>query len=126
MAPPAAPRRSTITGVTSPTDVGGGAATGLAAVLVSGAAVGVSAATGSWQPEGDRAVAWGLAFGAYVLVYVALSELVSRRPLLPERAGALGAVLSGSGPTVAALAVDPAHAESVAEVVRAVAAELEH
>lgn len=36
-----------------------------------------------------------------------------------ERAGALGAVLSGSGPTVAALAVDAAHAESVAEVVRA-------
>lgn len=95
MAPPAAPRRSTITGVTSPTDVGGGAATGLAAVLVSGAAVGVSAATGSWQPEGDRAVAWGLAFGAYVLVYVALSELVSRRPLLPERAGALVLLAAG-------------------------------
>lgn len=36
-----------------------------------------------------------------------------------ERAGALGAVLSGSGPTVAALAVDAAHAASVAEVIRA-------
>ncbi|MGC5628576.1 4-(cytidine 5'-diphospho)-2-C-methyl-D-erythritol kinase [Georgenia sp. Z1344] len=36
-----------------------------------------------------------------------------------ERAGALGAVLSGSGPTVAALALDAAHAESIAAVVRA-------
>ncbi|MGO1173255.1 MAG: GHMP family kinase ATP-binding protein, partial [Actinomycetaceae bacterium] len=36
-----------------------------------------------------------------------------------ERAGALGAVLSGSGPTVVALALDAAHAESIAEVVRA-------
>ncbi|MGC5616750.1 4-(cytidine 5'-diphospho)-2-C-methyl-D-erythritol kinase [Georgenia sp. Z1491] len=35
-----------------------------------------------------------------------------------ERAGALGAVLSGSGPTVAALALDARHAASVAAVVR--------
>lgn len=35
-----------------------------------------------------------------------------------DRAGALGAVVSGSGPTVAALALDARHAESVAEVVR--------
>ncbi len=35
-----------------------------------------------------------------------------------DRAGALGAVLSGSGPTVAALAVDERHAHSVAAVVR--------
>ncbi|UNX55547.1 4-(cytidine 5'-diphospho)-2-C-methyl-D-erythritol kinase [Georgenia sp. TF02-10] len=43
-----------------------------------------------------------------------------------ERAGALGAVVSGSGPTVAALALDGPHAESVAGVVRAadVAAEV--
>ena len=35
-----------------------------------------------------------------------------------DRAGALAAVLSGSGPTVAALAVDEHHARSVAAVVR--------
>ncbi|WP_324650662.1 4-(cytidine 5'-diphospho)-2-C-methyl-D-erythritol kinase [Georgenia sp. H159] len=35
-----------------------------------------------------------------------------------DRAGALAAVLSGSGPTVAALALDEEHAESVAAVVR--------
>lgn len=35
-----------------------------------------------------------------------------------DRAGALAAVLSGSGPTVAALALDEQHAESVAAVVR--------
>lgn len=95
MAPPAASRGSSITGVTSSTDVRAGAATGLAAVLVSGVAVAVSAATGSWRPEGERAVAWGLAFGAYVLVYLALSEVVSRRPLLPERAGALVLLAAG-------------------------------
>lgn len=43
-----------------------------------------------------------------------------------DRAGALAAVVSGSGPTVAALALDGAHAASVADVVRAadVAAEV--
>lgn len=35
-----------------------------------------------------------------------------------DRAGALGAVVSGSGPTVVALALDAAHAASVAAVVR--------
>ncbi|MEE6295750.1 4-(cytidine 5'-diphospho)-2-C-methyl-D-erythritol kinase [Georgenia wangjunii] len=35
-----------------------------------------------------------------------------------DRAGALGAVVSGSGPTVAALAVDGPHADSVAAVLR--------
>ena len=35
-----------------------------------------------------------------------------------DRAGALAAVLSGSGPTVAALALDERHAQSVAAVVR--------
>ncbi|MFH5824430.1 4-(cytidine 5'-diphospho)-2-C-methyl-D-erythritol kinase [Georgenia sp. AZ-5] len=43
-----------------------------------------------------------------------------------DRAGALGAVVSGSGPTVAALAMDAPHALSVADVMRAadVAAEI--
>jgi len=36
-----------------------------------------------------------------------------------ERAGALGAIVSGSGPTVAALARDPGHAESIASALRA-------
>lgn len=36
-----------------------------------------------------------------------------------ERAGALGAIVSGSGPTVAALVRDPAHAESIAAALRA-------
>src|SRR5690625_2796214 len=36
-----------------------------------------------------------------------------------ERAGALGAIVSGSGPTVAALARDPGHAESIAAALRA-------
>jgi len=35
-----------------------------------------------------------------------------------ERAGALGAIVSGSGPTVAALAQDRAHAESIGEALR--------
>lgn len=35
-----------------------------------------------------------------------------------HRAGALGVILSGSGPTVAGLALDEAHAHSIAEVVR--------
>ncbi|MHB1063955.1 MAG: hypothetical protein ACYC1Z_05575 [Georgenia sp.] len=43
-----------------------------------------------------------------------------------DRAGALAAIVSGTGPTVAALALDAAHAISVADVVRAadVAAEV--
>ncbi|MHB1063958.1 MAG: 4-(cytidine 5'-diphospho)-2-C-methyl-D-erythritol kinase [Georgenia sp.] len=43
-----------------------------------------------------------------------------------DRAGALAAIVSGAGPTVAALALDAAHAISVADVVRAadVAAEV--
>jgi len=71
------------------------AGTGLAAALAAGGAVLVSALTGGWQPALGTAVAWLVAFVAYVVVYALHAELVVPRPVLPERAAAVALLVIG-------------------------------
>src|SRR5690606_11063780 len=81
--------------VTSATDMRASAGTGLAAALAAGGAVLVSALTGGWQPAPGTAVAWLVAFVAYVVVYALHAELVVPRPVLPERAAAVALLVIG-------------------------------